>query len=62
MSDFEVHPRGTAQEIKLSRELADVIKQEMEQWGEGIHSHHMRLAFNRLQAHYQKQIENGETA
>ena len=30
MSDFEVHPIGTASEIKLSRELANAVAKQIE--------------------------------
>ena len=60
MNDFETHPRGTAMELKLSRRLAEVLAQEMDQWGEGIQSHAVRVAYNQLYEHYLRQMENGD--
>lgn len=59
MRDFEVHPRGTAEEIRLSRALANEIEQSLQQWGEVVPSN-VRLAYNRLFAHYMKQIQEEE--
>ena len=59
MKDFEVHPRGTAEEIKLSRALAKEIEQITHQYG-GVVPHNVMLAYNRLLAHYTKQIEYEE--
>lgn len=55
MSDFEVHPRGTIEELKLSRKLADVIGQEHDHWR--TVSPTIMKAYNELYDHYMKQIE-----
>lgn len=34
--DFEVHERGTAEELRRSRELVTAIDQLINQYGEGI--------------------------
>jgi hypothetical protein len=34
--DFEVHPIGTAEEIRLSRQLSSAIEQITYQYGDGI--------------------------
>lgn len=60
MSDFEVHPIGTATEIRLSRELARSIEQLMDQYGPGIVPESIRQAYERLYESYLRQIENGE--
>lgn len=59
MKDFEVHPRGTTEEIRLSRALANEIEQTLQQWGEVVPSN-VRLAYDRLFAHYMKQIQDEE--
>ena len=59
MKDFETHPRGTAEEIKLSRALANEIQQSLEQWGEVL-PHNVRIAYNKLYGYYIKQIQNEE--
>ena len=62
MKDFEVHARGTTEEIRLSRELTQAIQQLIEQYGEGIIPHSIRMPYNRLLGQYMRQIqmENGE--
>ena len=59
MKDFETHPRGTAEEIRLSRALANEIEQSLQQWGEVLPSN-VRLAYNRLYDCYMRQIQNEE--
>lgn len=59
MTDFETHPRGTAEEIRLSRALANEIEQSLQQWGEVLPSN-VRLAYDRLFACYMMQIQNEE--
>ncbi len=54
MSDFEVHPLGTNKEIKLSRELANVIAKQMQ--SQSLPEDIVK-AYNALQAHYNYQIE-----
>lgn len=58
MSDFEVHPRGTAEEIKLSRELSNAIQQQIDTWGERIISHDILQAYKRLYGLYIKQQQH----
>lgn len=58
MSDFEVHPRGTAEEIKLSRELASTIQQQIDQWGERIINQEILQAYKRLYGTYIKQLQH----
>ena len=59
MTDFETHPKGTAEEIRLSRALANEIEQITHQYG-GVVPHNVLLAYNKLFAHYMKQIQNEE--
>jgi hypothetical protein len=58
MSDFEVHNIGHFEEIKLSRELANAIEQELQSYGQVI-PHSVMQAYLRLKKHYEWQIENG---
>lgn len=55
MKDFEVHPIGTATELRLSRALADAIGQEHEQYHTITPS--IMVAYNRLYDHYMEQLE-----
>jgi len=55
MKDFEVHPIGTAIELKLSRALADAVGQEHEQFN--TVSPAIVRAYNNLYDHYMKQLE-----
>lgn len=59
MNDFEVHPRGTAEEIRLSRALANAIEQVIHQYG-GVVPHNVVLAYNQLMECYAKQIQQEE--
>ena len=59
MSDFEIHPKGTTKEIKLSRELAQTIQQQIEQNGEVI-PENIRIAYNKLYGHYINLIQSEE--
>jgi hypothetical protein len=36
MADFETHPRGTAEEIRLSRKLSAAISELQTTWGDRI--------------------------
>jgi hypothetical protein len=56
--DFEVSPRGYAQEIRLSRALAKAIEEEISSFGH-IVPHSVMRAYLKLKAHYQQQIEQG---
>lgn len=58
MTDFETHPRGTAEELRLSRELAREIEQLTAQYGKVI-PHNVLNAYNTLKTHYDKQMEAG---
>lgn len=57
MADFETCPRGTMEEIRLSRELASAIQEELDSWGEVV-PHSVRQAYNRLYGCYMKQLQN----
>jgi hypothetical protein len=56
MSDFEVHPIGTTEEIRLSRALAREIQQITEQYG-GVVPHNVMTAYNKLYECYIKHIK-----
>lgn len=60
MSDFEVHPIGTAEEIRLSRILANAINEEGSQWGMGLFPFAVMKAYRELEQHYMKQMEMEE--
>jgi hypothetical protein len=55
MSDFEVHVRGTSDELRLSRRLADAVAHELPQWEHFPPS--VARAYDELYNHYMKQIE-----
>lgn len=55
--DFEVHPIGTANEIKLSRQLSSAIEQITQQYGDGIVPHSVFKAYKELTDYYAIQIE-----
>lgn len=56
MKDFEVHPIGTATEIKLSRALANEIEQITQQYGNVV-PHSVLQKYYELRSYYQKQME-----
>lgn len=56
MTDFEVHPRGTTDEITASRALAREIEQITEQYGKVIPGNVMK-AYERLTEIYKNQLE-----
>jgi hypothetical protein len=66
MSDFETHPIGTANEIKLSRELANAIAKQIEK-EDNLHSswdatklpNEIREIYYRLYNQYQIDIQSG---
>jgi hypothetical protein len=59
VNDFETHPKGTAEEIKLSRELARAIDQIIKQYGIIVPQSVIR-PYNRLLEHYQKEMNYGK--
>ena len=58
-NDFEVHPIGTAEEIRKSRELASEIHQSLDQFGKVIPNNILQ-AYNRLYGQYIKQKQSEE--
>lgn len=56
MSDFEVHPIGTATELRLSRALANAIAQMEIQYPRVV-PHDVLRAYHALHEHYMKQME-----
>lgn len=56
MAGFETHPRGTAEEIRLSRELAREIEKINEQF-RGAVPQPIWAKFKKLNKHYQLQME-----
>ena len=56
MQDFEVHPIGTAIELKLSRELAREIEQITQQYG-GVVPQNVLNVYFKLKNHYAVQLE-----
>jgi len=66
MSDFEVHPIGTANEIKLSRELANAIVKQIDKeynphssWDATKLPNEIREIYYRLYNQYQIDIQSG---
>lgn len=49
--DFEVHERGTAEELRLSRELVEAIRIEIESYGDVV-PWSVKQAYNRLYGHH----------
>lgn len=58
-NDFEVHPRGTGEELRLSRELANEIQKSLDWLGETLPVG-VRQAYNRLYGHYIKKYQSEE--
>jgi hypothetical protein len=56
-NDFEVHPRGTSEELRLSRELATEIQQSLDQYGQVIPNNVLQ-AYKRLYGQYIRQIQS----
>lgn len=56
MTDFETHPRGTTRELQLSRELANVIAEEMQNPNSEIPIAIIQ-AYNRLYGFHLSQIQ-----
>jgi hypothetical protein len=55
MNDFETHPIGIAEEIRISRTLYNAIDRSMEQWGKGIMSADIIAAHTALLECYMEQ-------
>lgn len=58
MKDFETHTRGTFEEIRLSRMLANEIEETCQQLGLGALPQNVITAYMELCKHYAKQIES----
>lgn len=58
MKDFEVHPIGTADEMRLSRSLASSIDQLINQYGEGIIPLSILRPYKELKQHYDRSVES----
>ena len=56
--DFEVLPRGSIQELKLSRELVAAIEQITSQFGTGIVPHSVFTAYAKLRDHHAIRMES----
>lgn len=56
MTDFETHVRGTATEIRLSRELVKEMEQIMVQHGRGIFPANVLSAYDKLVSHHSLQL------
>jgi tryptophanyl-tRNA synthetase len=57
--DFETHPTGTAEEIRLSRDLARAIDQLIKQYGIIVPQSVIK-PYNKLLEHYQKEMNYGK--
>ena len=57
MDNFETHPRGTSEELRLSRELANEMKIIQDQFGKNIFYITVKNKLNALLKHYEKQLE-----
>ena len=57
MKDFEVHEIGTAQELKLCRQLVNDMQQLCEQYGEGIFHITILNTHRQLLTLYSQQLE-----
>jgi|SaaInlV_125m_DNA_1040241.scaffolds.fasta_scaffold00860_17 hypothetical protein len=55
-NDFETHDRGTAEEIRLARKLANEIECCIMQGG--VMPVQIRSVYKELRAFYEKQVEN----
>lgn len=56
MSDFEVHERGTATELRLSRALSTEITQTLQQYGQVIPGNVLQCYYA-LMNHYAKALQ-----
>lgn len=59
VNDYETHPKGTAEEIRLSRELARAIDQIIKQYGIVVPQSVIK-PYNKLLEHYQKEMNYGK--
>ena len=59
-SDFETHPRGTIDEIKASRKLANAIELVTRSYGHGIIPNEIWNAYTELCNVYNKHMLNGD--
>jgi hypothetical protein len=57
--DFEVHPKGTGEELRLSRELANEISLSLEQYGQVV-PRNVLQAYKRLYGQYVRQTQSEE--
>lgn len=57
-NDFEVHPIGTALEIKLCRELVESMVQLQVQYGRGILAEQVVSKLDKVIEHYNRKMEN----
>lgn len=60
MQDFEVHPRNTHLELRLGRNLVDLMLQEQAQWG-NIYPRQVTQALQALERFYQTQAQIEQT-
>jgi hypothetical protein len=60
MNDFETHPRGTFDEIRASRKLANAIELLSRQYGHSIIPNDIWKAYQELCAVYNKHMMNGD--
>ena len=58
LNDFETHPLGTREEIKLSRDLARAVDQVIKQYGL-IVPQSVIVPYNKLLEHYKKEMDYG---
>lgn len=57
-NDFEVHPIGTAQELKMSRDLVIEMAQLQKQYGTGIFHKTISDKLNTLLGFYDKLMDS----
>lgn len=60
MTDFETHPRGTCDELRLARELVASMSREIESYGAGIFPQPVLQAYYRLYGQYIRQVQSEE--
>jgi hypothetical protein len=58
LNDFETHPVGTREEIRLSRDLARAIDQVIKQYGIVV-PQSVIVPYNKLLEHYKKEMDYG---